>query len=308
MAKKTLPKRLENIVERCDKNPIISTKDVPFACSKVLNPAAVKYKNKYYLLLRVQDLQAISHFALATSDNGVDFKISENSENYYVFSPSTKYVAEDRGVEDPRITRINKKNYVTYTAYSKYGTSVGLAETTNFKRFKRLGIILSPDDKDAVLLPEKIKGKYVLYHRPTHSKSVWICNSPDLIHWGEHKPVLSPNIRSWDSEKVGAGAVPFKTEKGWLHIYHGVRGGIYRLGVALFDLEDPSKLIRRSKNYILAPEKNYETIGEIPNVVFTCGAILENDGEIKIYYGAADTSICLGTTKLENLLEMAEKY
>lgn len=301
MSEKTFPKELEKIVKRYDKNPIISRKDVPFACSYIFNTGAVK-SDKYYLLLRIQDLRLRSHLALATSNDGINF----NMPNNYIFSSSPNEPLDNKGVEDPRITKINGKYYVTYTAYSNSGASVGLAETDNFKKFKRLGIILPPENKDAVLLPEKINNEYILYHRPSRTKSIWACSSPDLMHWGKHKEVLKPDLHSWDNEKVGAGAVPIKTEKGWLHIYHGTSRGVYRLGVALFDLENPLKLIRRSKNYILAPEKDYEMVGGVPNVVFTCGAIAEDNGEVKIYYGAADTSICLATAKLKDLIEMAE--
>ena len=304
MPEEVFPKELENIVTRHNRNPIISIEDVPFACSYIFNAGAIKHENKYYLLLRIQDRQMRSHLTLATSNDGIDFEIEDN----YIFSPSREDPLDDKGVEDPRITKFGDEYYVTYTAYSSYGASVGLAETKDFKNFKRLGIIFSPEDKDVVLLPEKIDGKYFLYHRPTTSNSMFIARSPDLEHWGEHKPVLKPASLSWDADKVGAGAVPIKTEKGWLHIYHGTSGGVYRLGVALFDLKDPSKLIRRSQNYILAPEEDYEMMGGVPNVVFTCGAILEEDGEVKIYYGAADTSICLATAKLDDLIKMAENY
>lgn len=297
------PKKLESVVVRHEKNPIIQKKDVPFASSYIFNAGAIKHRDRYLLLLRVQDLQMRSHLALATSQNGIDFIMPSG----YSFSPSFSS-CDNKGVEDPRITQIDNKFYIAYTAYSDHGASVGLAETENFKEFKGLGIILPPENKDAVLLPEKRHGKYLLYHRPTRSRSMWTCSSFDLIHWGEHKPVLRPDSRSWDSDKVGAGAVPIKTKKGWLHIYHGISGDVYRLGVALFDLENPSKLIRRSKNYVLSPEKDYEMIGGVPNVVFTCGAIREDNDEVKIYYGAADTSICLATAKLSDLVEIAEKY
>lgn len=299
-----MPKSLENTLVRHEKNPIISKKDVPFPCSFVFNAGAIKYKGKYTLLLRVQDLHLTSHLALATSENGVDFKVSPQ----YAFSPSHLEPNSEFGVEDPRITRIGKEFYIPYTAFSDQGPAVGLAKTTNFKRFKRLGIILPPDDKDAVLLPEKIKDKYFLYHRPSTTKSIYIAYSKDLVHWGDHKLVLKPKPGSWDSEKVGAGAVPMKTDKGWLHIYHGVSGRSYRLGVALFDLKDPSILIRRSENYILAPEMDYEISGGVSNVVFTCAAIPEDDGEVKVYYGAADSHICLATGKLSDLIKMAEEY
>ena len=300
------PKEIGNKIIRYKGNPIISKKDFPSDYLYILNPGAIKHNNVYYLLLRVADSKKISHFFLATSKNGTDFNVDKSP----ILSPKTS--EEAKGIEDSRITKINDGFYITYTAYSQKGAAVGLLETTDFKHFKRLGIIFPPDNKDVVILPEKINGKYFAYHRPMGEMgkpfSIWTSTSPDLIHWGEHKPVLSPDLGSWDSEKVGAGAVPIKTEKGWLHIYHGVSDNVYRLGVALFDLDNPAKLIRKSKNYILAPEKDYEKIGWISNVVFTCGAILEDNGEVKIYYGAADSSVCLAIAKLQDLIEIAEKY
>ncbi len=304
MPSKVLPKELESIVERHEKNPIISKKDVPFACAYIFNAGAIKLNGKYALLVRVEDTKRKSHFTLASSDNGIDFTIPKS----YVFSPSHKEPCERYGVEDPRITKIGNKLYFPYTAHSSQGPAVGLAVTTNFKKIDRLGIILSPADKDAVLLPEKVDDEYVLYHRPSSSKSMWICYSKDLTYWGRNKCVMKPVAGSWDSEKVGAGAVPIKTEEGWLHIYHGISGNVYRLGLAMFDLKHPSKLIRRSENYILAPEKDYERVGGVNNVVFTCGAIVENNKDVKIYYGAADTCICLATTTLDKLVDFVKRY
>jgi len=297
---------IKNKIIRNKKNPILSRKDFPSNYLYILNPGAIKYNDTYYLLLRIADSQKISHFALATSKDGINFEVAKSP----VLSPEIP--EESKGIEDPRITKINNKFYITYTAYSEKGAAVGLLETTDFKNFKRLGIIFPPDNKDVVILPEKINGKYFAYHRPMSEMgkpfSIWTSTSPDLIHWGEHKPVLSPELNSWNSDRIGAGAVPIKTSEGWLHIYHGVSNNVYRLGVALFDLKDPSKLVRKSENYILAPEKDYEKNGWISNVVFTCGAIVEDNGEVKIYYGAADSSVCLATLQISDLIEFAEKY
>ena len=297
---------IKSKIIRHENNPIISKKDFLDEYLYILNPGAIKHNGIYYLLIRVADINKISHFFLAESLDGINFKISKNP----ILSPELP--EEEKGIEDPRITRIYEMFYITYTAYSKRGCSVGLLETSDFQYFKRLGIIFPPDNKDVVILPEKINGKYFAYHRPMSDMgrpfSIWTSTSPDLIHWGEHKCVMSPEEDSWDSQKVGAGAVPIKTEKGWLHIYHGVSDSIYRLGVALFDLNNPSKLIRRSKNYILEPLEDYEKKGWISNVVFTCGTIIEDNGDVKIYYGAADSCVCLATAKLDDLIEIAEKY
>ena len=300
------PKELEEIVKEYSGNPMIRKKDMPYACNDltgIFNAGATKFKDKYLLLFRVEDRKGISHFGKAISDDGFHFMISDR----YALSPAENEPLDNKGIEDPRITKIDNKYYVAYTAYSKYGPSVGLAETKNFKRFKRLGIILPPENKDATLLPEEIKdekirrekGKYLLYHRPTQSRDIFVAYSNDLKHWGYNHPAMGrrKSGATWDEDKIGAGATPIKTEKGWLHIYHGVKGGTYRLGCALFDLENPAKLIGRSKIYILGPKHDSK-------IVFTCGATPENDGTLKIYYSIDDDTINVGTAKINDLLEI----
>jgi len=298
----------KNIVKRFEGNPLIDRDDIPFPCNTVFNAGAVRYKDEYLLLLRVETLEGRSCFVVARSKDGYNFEIEEEP----VMKPSTVEpfaIYEKRGVEDPRITCFEDGNYyVFYTAYSKYGPRVAIAETRDFKDFKRVALGSQPGNKDAVLFPKKINGEYVRFDRPHAGPTadMWISYSRDLIHWGRSKTVMEVRPGYWDSHKIGAGTVPIETDHGWLEIYHGVKGAgggsIYRLGCALFDLEDPSKLIARSDIPILSPKEIYERTGDVPNVVFTCGAILEDDGEVKIYYGAADTNICLATSTIEDLI------
>ncbi len=224
-------------------------------------------------------------------------------------------IYEEYGIEDPRITKIDDIYYITYTCYSRYACCVGLARTTDFRTFERMGVISLPDNKDVVLFPEKIGGRYARLDRPLtvvgERGDIWISYSPDLLHWGDPRPVMEPRKGRWDSKKIGAGAPPIKTEQGWLEIYHGVRetasGALYRLGVVLLDLEDPSQVIGRAAEAILSPIATEDFLGNVMNVVFTCGAILEDDGEVKIYYGAADQVMCLATARVDDLIALCLK-
>src|SRR3989338_2412012 len=299
---------LRDVIKRHEGNPLIKKEWFPFDVVYVLNPCSIKHGDEYKLICRVTDRKDTSHLALAKSHDGINFEYHSNP----ILSPEINN--EEHGVEDPRITKIKDKYYITYTTYSKsHGAAVALLESEDLLTFEKKGIIFPPDNKNAVIFPEKIDGKYFIHHRPmsgfAEKFEIWSSSSPDLIHWGNHKFVMSPKDGPlWSSERIGAGAVPIKTDKGWLSIYHGAANRTYKLGVAIFDLENPSKLIRRSENFILSPETDYETRGWAGNVVFTCGAILEKDNEVKIYYSGADSSVCLATTKLEYLIEIAEKY
>jgi len=298
----------QDIIKRFRGNPVITVDDIPFTCNTVFNAGAVKYQDQYLLLLRVETLEGKSCFVLARSVDGYNFEVEKEP----VMVPSSEppfSIYEKRGVEDPRITLFEDKYYIFYTAYSKYGPRIALAETTDFKNFKRIALVSQPGNKDAVLFPRKINDLFVRFDRPSTGASshIWISYSPDLIYWGNSKVAMETRPGFWDSDKIGAGAPPIETEKGWLEIYHGVKGSIgnkvYRLGCALFDLDDPSKLIGRAEIPIISPREIYERTGDVPNVIFTCGVILEDNDEVKLYYGAADTCICMGTCQLQDLID-----
>lgn len=301
-----------DIVERYKQNPIITLIDIPFPCNTVFNAGATKYNDKYILLLRVEDLSGKSVFVLAESHNGIHFTIDDKP----VMVPSDKEpfkTYEARGVEDPRITRINGTYYIMYTAYSEHNPRIAIAQTKDFVKYERIGLISEPENKDAVLFPEKIDGNYVRLDRPVtgNMANMWISYSKDLIYWGDARVVMKVRPGYWDGNRMGAGAVPFRTKKGWVEIYHGVKntasGKIYRLGCALFSLKDPSKLIGRSSAPILSPFELYERVGDVPNVVFTCGVIVDyKTSMVNIYYGAADTCICLGMVSIDDLLNSCE--
>ncbi len=294
------------------KNPIITRDDIPYPCNTVFNAAACKFEGKYLLLLRVEDLSGHSHLTLARSDDGYNFRVDEKPwitpSHDPEFEPFEMY-----GIEDPRITYMEEEKtyYITYTAYGIYGPRVGIGRTKDFVNFERIAIIGPPDNKDAVLFPEKIEGQYVLLDRPGGISgaraAIWINYSYDLIYWKKHGVILAPEP-GWAPLKLGMCIPPIKTEKGWLCIYHGVKGEgagrIYRIGAMLLDLEKPEKVLGYTPHFIFGPEEEYERMGDIPNVVFPCGAIVEDDGTLKMYYGAADTCIALAEASIEEIIDL----
>jgi predicted GH43/DUF377 family glycosyl hydrolase len=263
--------------------------------------------NEYLLLMRIEGQRGYSFFALARSDDGLHFEV-EDEPVLFPAKEGPFEVHESQGIEDPRATFLDDTYYVMYTAASGYGPRIALAKTDDFHTFERIAVVSEPGNKDGVLFPEKINGQYVRLDRPIGQGigSIWISYSNDLYSWGRSKVLISPRGGYWDSYRIGASAPPIRTEKGWLEIYHGVKmtsgGPIYRTGAVLLDLEDPSQVICRCSVPLLSPRENYERIGDVGNVVFACGAIVEPNGEIKMYYGAADTSLCVATAKLEELL------
>jgi len=217
---------------------------------------------------------------------------------------------EEYGVEDPRIVFLEDEYLITYSAYSRHGVRIGLAKTRDFNTIERFSLITEADYRNVVIFPEKFNGLYARLDRP-HSEispwSIWISWSPDLKYWGESRIVMKPAPYHWDEMKIGPGAPPIKTPRGWLHIYHGVfptmDGCVYRLGVALHHLEDPSKIIAIGDEWILQPDEPYEITGYVHNVVFSCGAVPEEDGSLKIYWGGADSVMCVGTADIEKLVD-----
>jgi len=300
----------EPIVKRYEKNPILTKHDVPYPVETVHNAGVVKHNSKYIMLFRSHCRNGRSIIGLAESDDGLKFRVGpEPFITPSDIEPFSSY--EEYGVEDPRICVMGGEYLITYSAYSKHGVRVVLAKTNDFARIERVSLITQADYRNVVIFPEKVNGRYVRLDRP-HSEispwSIWISYSPDLIHWGDSKVLIKPMTYHWDEMKVGPGATPVKTVKGWLNIYHGVfktmDGAIYRLGVALHDLKDPSKVIGIADNWILQPEDPWEVSGYVHNVVFCCGAVPEDDGTIKIYWGGADSVMCVGTALIADLVDL----
>jgi predicted GH43/DUF377 family glycosyl hydrolase len=299
-----------SIVKRFENNPILTVNDIPYPVATVHNAGVCKYKNKYIMIFRSHLNNGRSILGLAESEDGFKFLASKEPFMIPVVDGIFgKY--EEYGVEDPRITFIDGEYLITYSAYSRFGVRIGLAKTKDFKRIKRVSLITEADYRNVVIFPEKFNNLYARLDRP-HSEispwSIWISYSPDLKFWGDSQLIIKPVQYHWDEMKIGPGAPPFKTKKGWLSIYHGVfptmDGSVYRLGVALHDLKDPSKIIGVGDNWILQPEEVYEITGYVHNVVFTCGAVPEPDGTVKIYWGGADKVMCVGTAEIEDLVNL----
>ena len=294
------------LFRRHPENPILRPRDgIPWERKAVFNPGVVEHERRIYMLYRaVGEYELyISRLGLAVSEDGVHFKRYPEP----VFSPREPY--ERFGCEDPRITSLEGRYYVTYTAlsaraFSGRGNRVALASTVDFQHFERHGVILPElEDKDAAIFPEKVHGKYIMFHRVF--PDIWISYSNDLFHWYGHRKVMYPRLGHWDSEKIGAGAPPIKTEEGWLLFYHGIDATHrYSIGVALFDLDDPSQLISRPVEPLLEPVAEYERNGDIPNVVFVCG-VVKRDEEFLVYYGGGDKVICLASAPVQEVVDFA---
>ena len=299
-----------DVIQRWEGNPLITIEDIPFPCNTVFNAACTKYNGQYILLLRVEDLTGRSVFALARSNDGYKFELEPDPVMTPCKGKGCFDEYEKKGIEDPRITEIDGTFYIMYTAVSPYGPMLALAKTTDFENFERIALISEPENKDGALFPEKINGKYARFDRPVAGGigNIWLSYSDDLITWGHSRCVMTVRDDHWDSWRIGASSQPIKIEDGWLLIYHGVKaassGPIYRLGAAVLAYDNPSRVLCRSAIPILSPREYYERVGDVNNVVFSCGAILEEDGqELKVYYGASDTSICLGTAKVNELMQ-----
>lgn len=308
--------RHEDLFRRYHRNPILTAADWPYPVNSVFNAGATLLEDGTTLLLcRVEDRRGHSHLCAARSANGIDgWQIDPKP----TLMPDPKnYPEELWGIEDPRITYVPELGQyaVAYTAYSPSSPAVSLALTKDFRDFERYGVIIPPEDKDAALLPRRIKGRWALIHRPVISAlgaHMWISYSPDLRHWGGHRLMLPARRGAWwDSAKVGLGPPPIETSAGWLVLYHGVRptvsGAIYRLGLALLDLDEPERCIRRGESWVFGPDEPYERFGDVNNVVFPCGWVVEGD-QVRMYYGAADTCVAVATVRLSDLLTWLDKH
>jgi predicted GH43/DUF377 family glycosyl hydrolase len=309
-----------DLFKRYKGNPILVPSMWPYRVNSVFNAGATIFEDKVLLLVRVEDMRGFSHLSRVVSKDGLT-KWEIDPEPTFAPDPE-HYPEEHYGIEDPRIIKLEEDNdyylgyAVVYTSFSRSGPLVSLAITDDFKSYKRIGVIMPPDDKDASIFPRRFQGRWALLHRPVSSNSalganIWLSFSPDLIHWGESSVLLPARKGSWwDAFKVGLGPQPIETSEGWLIIYHGVRvtsaGSLYRLGLALLDLEDPRKVIRRSDEWVFGPNEIYERIGDVPDVTFPCGAVVRGN-ELIMYYGAADTTVAVAVASLKEVIDFVMK-
>lgn len=307
----------ENMLfKRYEGNPVLMPSMWPYRVNAVFNAAATMYEGKILLFARVEDMRGFSHLCKATSVDGfTDWKIDSKPT---MMPQPDEYPEETYGLEDPRIVKLEDEGRyaIVYTSFSKSGPLVSLATTEDFESFRRYGVVMPPDDKDASLFPRKFKDRYILIHRPSPTSyllgaHIWMSYSPDLKHWGDSSILLPARTGSWwDAYKVGLGPQPIETSEGWLIIYHGVKttaaGSLYRLGLALLDLEDPSKVIKRCDEWVFGPNEYYERVGDVPDVTFPCGVVLKGD-QLIMYYGAADTTMAIATASIHEVLDFIRK-
>jgi len=294
-------------------NPILTAEQWPYPVNSVFNPAAVALDGETVLLARVEDRTGISHLTVARSANGIDRWSIDPAP---LLAPTPGVASEQWGFEDPRVVWVEelRRWVITCTAYGPAGPAVFLATTEDFRTVERHGVVRQPEDKNAALLPDRIGGRWVLLHRPKTQfggarGEILLSRSDDLVSWSAPEQVLQPRDGAWwDSLRIGLGPPPLRTDHGWLLVYHGVKetvsGEVYRVGLALLDLDEPTRVLRRLPAWVLAPLAPYERTGDVPNVVFPCGLLQEPGSHtIRLYYGAADSSICLATARLEPLLD-----
>jgi len=261
----------------------------------ITDPRLVKYNGTTYL-------STISHLRLVCSDDGIHFSEPESVPTRLLGHG----ILENFGIEDCRVAEIDGTFYLTYTEVSRHGVGVGLMHTVDWQQMTRSGMILPPHNKDCALFPGKINGKYYCLHRPSGvdigGNFIWLASSEDLVHWGDHRCILTTRQGQWDGTRVGAGASPIRTDAGWLVIYHGANDHHrYCLGACLLDLNDPSQVLARAEEPIMEPNFQYEQQGFFGNVVFTNGHVLKGD-KLSIYYGASDTVICGADFSISHIL------
>ncbi len=297
-------KKAYGLFKRYEGNPILSPADWPYPVNAVMNPAAIKINSETLLLIRVEDLRGFSHLTAARSHDGfTNWQIDKKP----TMEADHSNRDERWGIEDPRLVWLEEQNQfaITYTAFGEGGPTVALSITKNFKSFSSLGVLLPPEDKDACLFPRRFRGRFALIHRPIvrGEAHIWISFSPDLKHWGDHRTLIKTRHAYWDCHRVGLACQPIETEHGWLMFYHGVRnttaGALYRMGIALLDLHEPWKVLKRGDEWVLGPKEIYENVGDVGGVVFPSGVTVNKEiDQINIYYGAADCTCAVASASL----------
>ncbi len=299
------------LFKRYSANPVLLPElSSDWECYNVFNPSVIFHDGLFHMFYRAQGLDWISRLGYAISSDGVNW----NRLRQPVLSPHDEWDA--RGIEDPRVTAIEGSFYMTYTAYGNRFSGEGqpthagggvlpmIACSDNLIEWRNIGpLVRGEDNKDHVLFPRKIGGRYVILHR--RPPSIWIAYSDDLIHWHDFGEVMGPRKGSWDGKRVGAGGVPIETEAGWLLFYHGYdEGHTYRMSACILDIDDPAKVLSRPAEYFLQPEELWEIRGDVPNVIFSAANPVR-DGKVFLYYGAADHVIGLATAALQDVIKFA---
>jgi beta-1,4-mannooligosaccharide/beta-1,4-mannosyl-N-acetylglucosamine phosphorylase len=302
----------QNVVWRYSKNPIIDRNPLPNVQS-IYNSAVIPFQRKFVGVFRADSRSILPYLHLGESDDGIHWKIQEKP---IPFQYEDIEIGRMEYAYDPRVCKIDDEYYITW-CNCYHGPTIGVAQTYDFKTFHQLENAFLPFNRNGVLFPRKIRGKYVMLSRPSDNGhtplgDIFLSESPDMIHWGKHRFVMGAGGQWWQGTKVGAGPTPIETSEGWLLLYHGVlntcNGFVYNMGAALLDIDKPHKVLYRTNQYLLTPEEPYETTGKVPNVVFPCAALTDSEtGRIAIYYGGADTYTCLAFSYIDDLIDFVKE-
>ena len=297
------------LFDRYGDNPIITPSNWPYLVNATFNPGAVEHNDETLLLVRAEDTRGFSHLTIARSKDGrSDWRIDEKP---FLQADSTANEGQ-KGIKDPRIVWMEEREEyaITYISFSPGGPTISLATTEDFESVDRKGSLLLPNDQASTLFPRMLDDRYVLIHSPVINgkASIWISFSPDLRYWGDHRLVLSARSDWWDCSGVRLGPPPIETNEGWLLLYSGVKktesASLNRVGLALLDYNEPWKVIRRSNHWVFGPDSPYELVGDSPGMILPAGVIsTRRTRELRMYYGAADSTVCLATSNLDAMLE-----
>lgn len=307
------PAGSKEIMWRYDKNPVINRYDIP-SSNSIFNSAVVPFKDGFAGVFRCDNRRVQMNIFAGFSDDGLNWRINPEPID---FKPFGDHFVHSDYKYDPRVTYLDGKYWITW-CNGYHGPTIGVGFTEDFQTFYQCENALLPFNRNGVLFPAKIGGKYALLSRPSDNGhtpfgDIFLSFSPDMKFWGEHRNVMSPmpfEQSAWQCTKVGAGSVPILTEEGWLMFYHGVittcNGYRYSMGAVLLDKDEPWRVLRRSKDYLLAPAAIYELTGDVPDVVFPCAALTEGD-KVCVYYGAADTCVGIAFGKISEILDWLKK-
>lgn len=300
-------KNINSPVWRYKNNPIIGRNPVKDV-ARIFNSAAVPFEGGFIAAMRAEHIDGIPQIHISRSADGINWNTDENE--IYLVDKNGEHV-RPRYAYDPRVVKVEDTYYIIW-CQDFYGASIGIAETKDFEHFVKIENPFLPFNRNAVLFPRKINGYYTMLSRPSDSGhtpfgDIFVSSSPDMEFWGRHRHVMSTNGCWWESLKIGGGATPIETDAGWLVFYHGVTGTcngyVYSIGGAILDIDEPSKVLYRCKNYLLTPEEDYEERGFVPNVCFPCAAIADADtGRIAVYYGCADSYVSLAFTTVDDVV------
>lgn len=296
---------------RSSRNPIIR-RDQLRRSNSIFNSAVVPFGDGFAGVFRVDDTSRTIDLHAGRSPDGVTWNIDEETIVWRAADGRVTEIQDDfQHAYDPRVTWLEDRWYISW-CNGYHGPTIGIGYTFDFRTFHQLDNAFLPFNRNGVLFPRRIGDRYAMLSRPSDNGhtafgDIFYSESPDLVHWGRHRHVMAPERGTWQSTKIGAGPTPIETPEGWLLIYHGVltscNGFVYSMGAALLDLDEPWKVIARGRDYLLSPQVPYEQVGDVPNVVFPCAALVDDSTDrITIYYGAADTVTCLAHGYLSEIL------